>query len=460
MLSPFRYWRVLAAVAAVLVLPLVFAACSSSEERAADEDSLALVWEAWREINENHADADSLEASEAAGGAIYRLLESGKVEPYPFLTDLGRMRGQAPPYVPADLTDVWRATVLYGRLDANTGDDALAETLLQGLAEGLGDSLSAFVNADRYPEARTSLEQSVQGSYQGIGSRVFRRDGMFIMVPFEGSPSEKAGIEPGDVLISVDGAPVEGLTTSAVVDMVKEGEEGTKVKLQLGRAGESELVELDVFRGQVEQPSIRRQLTPGGIGYVGIDRFRDNTGDQVYDALEALSQIDMLALILDLRNNPGGSLGAAGEVAAQFLPPGTLFRYTDGPDGERQEYRLDEEIDSLELNDLLLAVLVDERTRGAAEALAAVLQEGGRAVLVGAETFGQGSDYGFVELSDGSAIYLPTSRWYTASGLRLGERGVKPDMEVAYEEVEDGIGGERQFNQAYEYLDGQLPPFR
>ena len=455
-----RYSLVLVGVIVALVALAALTACSSSEERAADEDSLALVWEAWWEINENHADADSLKADGVSAGAIYRLLDAGEIEPYPFLTDLGRMRGQAPPGVPSDLTDLWRATVLYRQANADTSGDALVELVLQGLAEGLGDSISAFVTAERYPEVKVNLGESIRGSYQGIGSQVIPRDGLFIMVPFEDSPAEKAGIEPGDVLVSVDGAPVEGLTTRAVVDMVKEGQEGTKVKLQVRRTGETELVELDVFRGHVDRPSVRRQLTPGGIGYLGIDQFRDNTGDQVYDALESLAQIDMLALVLDLRNNPGGSLEAAGEAAAHFLPPDTLFRYVDGPDGERREYRLDEEIDRLELEDLLLAVLVDERTMGEAEALAAVLQESGRAVLVGAETFGQGSDYSFVELSDGSAMYLPTVRWYTSSGLRLGEKGVRPDIEAEYEEVEEGIGGENQFNRAYEYLDGQLPPFR
>ncbi len=453
-----RYPLVPAALALLVLLSLAVA-CSSAEPTV-EEDPLALVWEAWQRINENHADAAGLDVDEVTAGAVYRLLDAGEIEAYPFLTDLGRMRGQAPPGVPSDMTDIWRATVLYRQVETEFGERPLVETLLHGMADGFGDSISAFVDAERYPEVKANFEQSITGSYQGIGSQVIPQNGRFILVPFRDSPAEKAGIEPGDILASVDGTSVDGLTTRAVVDMVKEGAEGTKVRLQLERVGEPDLVELDVFRGHVDRPSIRRQLTPGGIGYLGIDEFRDNTGDQVYEALEALSQIDMLALVLDLRNNSGGSLTAAGELAAHFLPVNSVFRYTDGPEGGREEFRLGEDIDRLELEDLLLAVLVDERTRGEAEALAAVLQENGRAMLIGIETFGQGSDYNFVELSDGSAIYMPTGRWYTSAGVRLGDQGVVPELQVAYEEVGEGIGGERQFNEAYDYLDSQLPPFR
>jgi carboxyl-terminal processing protease len=191
-----------------------------------------------------------------------------------------------------------------------------------------------------------------------------------------------------------------------------------------------------------------------------ISRFRDNTGDQVLSALESLNQFQMLALILDLRTNPGGSAEAAGEVAGQFLPTGTLFRSVEGRDGIRTEELIVEDVNRLDLDNLLMAVLVNDQTIGEAEAVAGALQDAGRAFVVGIETFGEGSNYSFVELSNNSAMYLPTSRWFTPSGLWLGGKGITPDLVVDSEPEDQGFGGESQFNRAYEHLGAQLPPFR
>ena len=230
--------------------------------------------------------------------------------------------------------------------------------------------------------------------------------------------------------------------------------------LTLQRTGEPEPLELEVFRGNVERPSVSRRLTQGGIAYIRIYQFRDNTGRQVLDALEELNRYDALALILDLRFNPGGSADAAAEVAALFLPPGGLFRTVEGRDGIPSEHILPEIERRLSVDDLPVAILVDEQTLGEAEAVAAALREAERATLVGLPTFGEGSIYDLVPLGDGSAIYISTQRWFTPGGSWLGERPLQPDILVEYEEVKGGPGGESQFNAAYEYLDSQLPLFR
>ena len=191
-----------------------------------------------------------------------------------------------------------------------------------------------------------------------------------------------------------------------------------------------------------------------------ISRFRDNTGEQVFSALENLNRFDLLALVLDIRTNPGGSPAAAKAIAGEFLPDGTVFGYVEGWDGERVQLTVDPNDDRLSLDDLLIAVLVNEQTSREAETLAAALQDSGRATLFGKTTFGDASAYEFVELSDGSAMYLPVSRRYTPLGKLLTKSGVTPDVEVQSVTEEDGFGGESQFNRAYEFLDKQLPPFR
>ena len=450
------------ALAGALFALLLGVACSSGEDSSGQTDGseeLALVWEAWGAILNNYADPVELEPDAVAGGAINRILQLGEIEPYPFLTDLGRMRGQVPLSVPAGLTDLWRATQIYRQENPDVPDDEVGVMLIRGLVEGLQDRGAGYLTSDQLPEAQEQLQRSTDGSYLGIGARVLAREGRILLFPFDGSPAQTAGIQPGDILLAVERVPVGNATPREVGDRIK-GEEGTKVLLQLEREGEADPLELEVFRGNVELPTVDGRLTQGGIAYVRVLRFRDNTGQQLFDTLERLNQFDMLALILDLRHNPGGSPDAAAEVAAQFLPPGDLFRHLEGRDGIRIEHRLPMDDNRLSIDDLLVAVLVDEQTLGEAEAVAAALQESGRAAVVGVPTFGEGSSYEFVELSDGSALYLPTTRWYTPGGEWVSDDPVHPDIAVEYREVPMGVGGEMQFNAAYEFLDSRLPLFR
>ena len=451
---------ILAALA--LITLLLAAACSvegDASDATGDADDLALVWEAWDALLENYSHPGSLGRSAAAGGAIERIMDLGQIEPYPFLADLGRIRGRSPAAVPDDLADVWRATQIYRRDNPEVQVQEVSQMLIRGLLDGLPDAGASYLTADQVPEAQERLEQSIEGSYLGIGARVVPQETRILLFPFEDSPAEKAGIEPGDALLAVNGETVGDATPSEVGDRIR-GEAGTKVRLTLERLSEADPVELDVFRGDVQLPTVARQLIPGGIGYIRVYRFRDNTGQQVFEALEQLNQFDMLALILDLRLNAGGSPDAAAEVAAQFLPPGGLFRHVEDREGVRREHRFPEDSDRLSIDDLLVVVMVNEQTIGEAEAVAASLQEAGRATVIGVPTYGEGSDYSFVKLSDGSALYLPTSRWYTPGGQWLGDSPVQPDIVVEYQEVRTGAGGERQFNTAYEFLDSQLPLFR
>ena len=441
---------------------LVLAACSpggDSSESADAVDDFALVWEAWDALQANYAAPGSLEREALVGGAIGRIMELGEIPPYPFLTDLGRMRGQVSSKVPEGLTDLWRASQIYLQANPDAEPEEVARILIQGMMEAIPGASSGFLTAERLPEARERLQRNLEGSYVGIGARVVAQDGSILLFPFSESPAEKAGVEQGDALLAVDGAPVGDATPAEVGEQVM-GPEGTKVLLRLERMTEPEPLELEVFRGNVELDTVASQLIQGGIGYVRVARFRDNTGGQVFEALERLKQFDMLALILDLRRNPGGSVEAAAEVAAQFLPPGGAFRYVEAREGERQEHPIPENDNRLSMDELPMAVLVDGRTIGEAEALAAALQEAGRATLVGVPTYGEGSDYGFVELKGGAALYIPTSRWFTSSGAWVGDEPVQPDVFVEYEETPAGIGGEMQFNTAYELLDRQLPLFR
>lgn len=453
--------RFIILIFALVAIPALLACSSSPDGSDVEEPSngLSLVWEAWEKINQGYAGSDSLDPDAVVSGAMGRMLSLVDVSPYPFLTDIGRMRGQPPVDVPGELVDLWRGVAMHQSTNPDFDPSTVVQAAISGMLDGLGDPSAVLLTATQYPLAKENLESSREGSYLGIGASVFSRDGQIALFPFPSSPADRAGVEAGDLLLGVSGESVVGLGVQEVVGKVA-GPEGTKVSLLLLKQGEPEPVEIEVFRGNIELPSVASQLIPGGIGYIRISRFHDNTGEQVFSALESLNRFDLLALILDLRNNPGGSPQAAKETAGQFLSDGSVFGYLEGRDGKRVEEIIGPNEDRLDLDELIVAVLVNKDTGREAETLAGALRDVGRVTLFGIPTFGDTSAYDFMELSDGSAMYLPVSRWYTPSGKVVGRLGLTPDYKVVSEPEEQGYGAESQFNRAYEYLDAQLPPFR
>ena len=458
--KPFR----VLGITAVLVLVIGLSACGGGSEFSDGpehnrDDDLSLLWEAWNKINHSYVSSEKLDPGASVSEAMSRVMALMDVAPYPFLADVGRMRGQSPGHVPPELVDLWRAVSLYRSSDPDFNPSVIVEAAVSGLVDGLRDSSAVFLDATQYPFARESLEGGIEGSYLGIGSRVVSRDDQIVLFPFVGSPAENAGVLPGDVLIAVDGTFLTGQNVDEVVKQVA-GPKGTKVEIEVIRIGEPESIVLEVFRGDIELKSVASQLIPGGIAYLRISRFRDNTGKQVFSALEALNRFDLLALVLDIRTNPGGSLEAAKITAGQFLPEGTVFGYAEDGDGNWTELTIDPDEDRLDLDDLLIAVLINDQTAREAETVAAALQDAGRATLFGTNTFGDASAYEFIELSDGSAMYLPVSRRYTPLRKLIERSGLTPDVVVQSVPAKGGFSGESQFNAAYNYLNDQLPPFR
>ena len=451
--------KALPATATLALLAMVISvACGSStgsEEVPGPNDENALVWEAWGQIDQSYAGRQDLDLAALVGSTLHSLLELADAPAYPFLAEVGRLRGQPPSQVPPELTDVWRALVLQHDKWPEIDRAKVMEATISGMVRGLGDPSTAYFTAEVYHEARENLQDSVEGSYLGIGANVVEQDGQVLLFPFSDEPADKSGVQIGDALLEVDGQPVAGRSIQDIVDMVV-GPPGTKagsrVSLLLQRAQEPEPLAIYVIRNNVERFSMDYQLLRGGIGYIRITRFRENTGDLVYSALEQFNRFETLAMILDLRANPGGSLEAAYGVAGHFLPPGTLFISQEEQGGPLEKLIVAEDPERPALADPALVVLIDDQTVGEAEAVAAALQDAGRAVVMGTKSFGRGSTNSFVELSDGSAIYLPLSQWYRPSGQRLTGAGVEPDTVVT--------GPDAQIATAYEYLDQALPAFR
>jgi carboxyl-terminal processing protease len=444
----------------ILVLLVVAPACAAPPTPP-DQADAGLVWEAWAKVRQSYPKPEDMNVDGVVGSAMAGLPGLREAPPYPFLTQVGRLRGQPPLGVPPELADLWRALTLHQKIWPHFTHAELVRGAIAGMVAGVGDPQAFYVTAEQLPQARQTLERGYAGSYQGVGAEVRPDAGYLRLFPVGGGPAQQAGLLPGDVLLAVDGRPVAGQTVTQVIAQVR-GLAGAPVQLTIGRAGQPAPLEYRVTRAELLVDTVSYRVAPGDIGYLAIDQLRDNTGQQTAQALEELGRRPLDGLILDLRAIQGGSMAAALEVAGQFLPVGSLLMYEVDVAGQRKDWTAPNgEPPSYGGRTALppLAVVVDQDTVGAAEVLAAALQDAGRASVIGVATPGRAVTYGFTPLQDGSALYLPIARWHTPSGRQLSGSGVRPDEEVPLQ-VQDNWFGESQLNRAYQYLDGHRPVAR
>jgi carboxyl-terminal processing protease len=304
-------------------------------------------------------------------------------------------------------------------------DHDLIEAAIRGMIADL-DPHSAFLDSAEFQDIRISTS----GKYTGIGVEVGEQDGSIVVIaPIDGSAAARAGIRAGDVIFSVDGMPVSGADLDDTVDRMR-GEAGTVVVLGILRDGAEEPLAFELRRGPVAVRSVRAEILAGGEAYVRISHFTDATGDDLLAALAKLRQsadAPLAGLVLDLRDNPGGVLNAAVAVADAFLDSGLIVS-AEGRMADAR-FRL-EATPGDELAGAPLAVLVNGGSASAAEIVAGALKDHGRATIVGKPTFGKGSVQTIMPLSEGRAIKLTTSRYFTPSGISIHARGVTPDLVV------------------------------
>ena len=289
------------------------------------------------------------------------------------------------------------------------------------------DNHSRFLDADEYADVLVSASSR----YSGVGLDVAVNDGkLTVVAPLEGTPAQRAGIMPDDVLISVDDIPVDPQDTQATINRMR-GEPGTKVTLDVARSGEQDSLRFALTRAEVRLTTVHAEFLGDGFAYVRVSSFTDGTGEELREAVdELLAGYDVQAVVLDLRDNPGGTLGAAVEVADTFMEDGLIVLGR----GRISEARFVEYATPGDIIDgRKLIVLVDRRSASAAEIVAAALQENKRARLVGERTYGKGSVQTVIPLADGSALKLTTSEYFTPSGRSIDGTGIEPDLAVAGE---------------------------
>lgn len=312
-------------------------------------------------------------------------------------------------------------------------DERLIEAAIRGMVADL-DPHSSYMDREEYAEMRISTS----GTYSGVGLEVGSAEGRVVVVSaMEESPAGIAGVRSGDVLISVDGMPLDARDIDDAVHRLR-GEPGTEVRLTLVRDGGENPLTFDLVRAQIQVSTVRHELIEPSYGYVRLTHFSETTGSDVARALEKLQERSggsLSGLVLDLRNNPGGVLDAAAEVSDAFLEEGLIV----SAEGRQQDarFRLDAQPGDV-LGGAPIAVLVNGGSASAAEIVAGALQDHHRAVIVGTPTFGKGSVQTVMPLSQGRAVKLTTSRYFTPSGRSIHKRGITPDVTAEPGSAADG----------------------
>lgn len=331
-----------------------------------------------------------------------------------------------------------------------------AKDLIYGALKGMLGSLdphSQFMDPDTYNELKVDTE----GKFGGLGIEITIKDGLLTVVsPLEDTPAWKAGLKAQDRIVKIDDELTRDMTLTDAVKKMR-GKPGEAVSLTILRESEKKLIDFKIVRDIIKIKDIKAaQILDSGVGYIRLVEFRQTTDTELRTVLARLEKEGMDSLILDLRNNPGGLLDVAVEVAEKFLEKGKKIVYTKGrKDSQTLEFFARSNSPFLTIP---MVVLVNEGSASASEIVAGALQDHKRAIVLGTKSFGKGSVQTVIPLGDGSALRLTTSKYYTPSGREIHGKGIVPDIEVEAGRIQP-VGGEQpKTGDIFEELENKEKP--
>jgi carboxyl-terminal processing protease len=316
---------------------------------------------------------------------------------------------------------------------------------VNGMLQTLGDDHTVLLS----PEYAAIFSEDLSGSFEGIGASVrMREDGKVMIVEaFKEQPAENAGLLSGDVILAVDGATLQGLNLYEAIALIR-GPKGTTVRLTVEREGVEQPFDVEVERARIEIPLVETKVLEGDIAYISLFEFSEPAPARFRRALQELLAQEPRGLILDLRGNPGGYLDVAVDIGSEFIGDGLIVRVRSEGDQEDQHPTKGNGV----ALDVPLVVLVDAGTASASEIVAGALQDHGRAVLIGEQTFGKGTVQVGYNLSDGSELRVTISHWFTPNGRAIEKEGLVPDIVVEMTEADTEANRDPQLARAIEYL--------
>jgi carboxyl-terminal processing protease len=303
---------------------------------------------------------------------------------------------------------------------------------LGGMVEAVGDPYTVFMD----PKLALEFEESLTGTFEGIGAEIgIRKEVLTIIAPLSGMPAEKAGLRAGDKVYAIDGESTAGITIEEAVKKIR-GPKGTDVTLTISRDGLESAEDITITRGTIVVKSVNTELRNDNIFVIEITNFNNDTLSLFNEAVNEIIKADPRGVILDLRNNPGGYLDTAVEVASEWIEDGVIV--TEEFDAENKNEFLAR--GRARLKDYKTVVLVNQGSASASEIVAGALKDYGKAAIVGMRTFGKGSVQTLEEFEDGSSIKITVAKWLTPKGNYINEQGITPDAEVemTLEDYEEG----------------------
>ncbi len=321
-------------------------------------------------------------------------------------------------------------------------EKTLLKNAIKGMLAGL-DPHSNYLDTKAYE----GLQEGTTGEFGGLGIEVGMENGYVkVISPIDDTPAYRAGLQAGDLIIKMDNAPVKGMDLNDAIKLMR-GKVGTKINLTIVREGTNGPFDVIVIRDIITVKSVRSRTLEDEFGYVRISSFQSHTGDDLIKALEKLKKENgnkLKGIVLDLRNNPGGLLGAAVSVSDSFLTNG-LIVYTQGR-LENSELRFNAKPSAI-LGETPLVVLVNGGSASASEIVAGALQDHRRAVIMGSPTFGKGSVQTVLPMKNDTAVKLTTARYYTPSGRSIQAEGIQPDVVIERLRLEEVSGPNLQIKE-------------
>lgn len=299
----------------------------------------------------------------------------------------------------------------------------LIDGAIEGMMSALGDPFSSYMGQ----ETAQHFSEQIEGSFTGIGAEVSMENGSVTVVsPIKGSPAERAGIKPKDILLSVNGVSFEGLSLNEAVAKIR-GPKGTEAKIKVKRAGVETIIEYTIIRDDITMETVSSRMEEDGVGVIEVTEFSMNTAERFQKEVEALEKQGMKGLVIDVRNNPGGVLKVVIQMAEQFVDKGKVIVQVEDKNGNR-----DQTVSNGKSKKYPIAVVTNKGSASASEILAGALKESAGAKLVGETTYGKGTVQSSYpeEMGDGSLIKITIAKWLTPKGEWIHKKGVEPDIKV------------------------------
>lgn len=322
---------------------------------------------------------------------------------------------------------------------------AMVYGAISGMVKAIGDPYTVFFD----PKEAKKFKDDVTGSFEGIGAEIGIRKGSLIIIsPLKDTPAEKAGLRAGDKILKINETIATDLTVEEAVDLIR-GPKNTEVVLTITRDGFESAKEIKIMRGTIKIPIVKFEMKDDHVAYVALYHFTANSSLELRKALKDALDAGAQKLVLDLRNNPGGYLDSAVDIASVFLPEGSVVVSEKFGDGSTDEYK---SYGPGVLKDLPTVVLVNEGSASASEILAGALRDVNHVKLIGQKTFGKGSVQELKDTEEGASLKVTIAKWFTPGGYSISDGGLKPDVEVELTTEDFEKGRDPQLDRALEII--------